>query len=72
MSFEEMIFECIRLKEGNKEFALFHLDPSWRAEIGNPVNCVMLGEIRGEIVSGDALTPFDAVRQLYAKLGKPE
>ena len=72
MSLEDKIAKCIEKKQGNKEFALFYLDPGWRAEIGNPVTCVMLGESSGEITSDDMPSPLEAVEQLFERIGNPE
>lgn len=57
MTTDEFIAECLRVKEGNKEFALFYYPEAsgvytWVAEIGNPVPyAVNLGESKGEFYS---------------------
>lgn len=62
MNLSELIAACIAAKEGNKEFALFYID-DWIAEIGNPVEAVMLGESAGEFF-GRGSTPEEAVAAL--------
>lgn len=62
-----LIDQVIAKKTGNKEFALFYEDPGWRAEIGNPVTCVSLGESVGTFfATGD--TPEEAVGKLLQEL----
>lgn len=66
----DAIDECIRLKVGNKEFALMYLAdeaPLWRADIGNPNTSVLLGEINGEF-RGEGETAEAAVAELLANL----
>lgn len=53
MNLPELIQTIIEAKSGNREMAMsYHPDASegwqWLAEIGNPVDCVNLGEISGE------------------------
>ena len=78
MSLEDKIAKCIEKKQGNKEFALFYTEeedglyPRWRAEIGNPLPCVSLGEISGEVRSDDVQSPLEAVEQLLERIGKSE
>lgn len=65
------IARCIALKGGNKEFALFFLDPLWSAEIGNPTTCGMLGEVSDEF-SGEGTTALEAVCNLRLELEKSQ
>jgi hypothetical protein len=74
MRLDELIAEAIRLKQGNKEFALFYCDydehsaySQWQAHIGNPTTCVGLGEVSGEFV-GEGETPEDAMAKLNIQL----
>jgi hypothetical protein len=68
MNLSELIDACIAKKNGNREFALFHLDPDdWRAEIGNPSQCVMLGEACGEF-EARGRTAEEAVSNLLKEI----
>lgn len=69
MTLTELLNKAIALKVGNKEMLLGHQmgQKAWLAEIGNPVNCVSLGEVNGEYVAeGD--TPEEAVENLLKLL----
>ncbi len=68
MTLEALINECIAVKRGDKEFALFHWhDGTWTAEIGNPRADVSLGECDGEF-KAEGETPIAAVRALAVLL----
>lgn len=63
-----LILECIQMKTGNKEFALFYMsEGDWTAEIGNPTSCVMLGEASAEF-SADGRSAIEAVENLILDL----
>lgn len=62
-----LIEQVIGKKTGNKEFALFYLDPSWQAEIGNPSEAVMLGESTGQFCA-QGNTAEEAVGNLLQKV----
>ncbi len=63
-----LIDQVIAKKAGNKEFALFYMDPGWVAEIGNPSEQVCLGESNGEFRSFTGVTPEEAVGDLLQKV----
>ncbi|WP_276122633.1 hypothetical protein [Pararhizobium qamdonense] len=69
----KLIAECVAIKQGNKEFALFYADydapgfKPWRAEIGNTSSAVSLGEAEAEFC-GDGMTPKEAMIDLQTKL----
>jgi hypothetical protein len=68
MSLSEMIAECIQMKPGDKEFALFFYGQNeWDAHIGNESEIVCLGERAGEF-SAPGSTPEEAVRNLLETL----
>lgn len=58
MDIEKELKAIIEAKIGNKEMAVF-FDPEvdyWTLALGNPTNCVMLGETSGEIeITGETL-----------------
>ena len=58
-----LIEKAIGLKSGNREFVLYHLDPEWRAAIGNRSGDVLLMEASPEFET-DADTPEAAVAGL--------
>ena len=65
---ESLISEAVSLKMGNREFALFFDgEESWQAHIGNPTNCVGLGEVSGDIV-GEGNSAMLAVGDLIEKI----
>lgn len=52
MNIEKALKDIINAKEGNKELAIFYCpdqESKWSMSLGNYSNCVMLGEIPGEI-----------------------
>lgn len=58
---EQIISQIVAAKAGNKELAIFYMpgnpDGEWRVAVGNPTNCVMLGETNGEIeAEGETLS----------------
>ena len=60
---------AISLKDGNKEFALFHYENGdWKAEIGNTSQHVNLGENSGEFSTELFKTPERAVENLIDQL----
>jgi hypothetical protein len=68
MELEILIAQAIFLKEGNKEFALFHAGPdTWYAWIGNLSPVTRLGETEGEF-EGAGKTAAKAVLNLLEKL----
>ncbi len=68
---ECLIRQAIRMKQGNKEFALWYyaddVDPHWCAGIGNPSRYVTLGESCPE-VEAHAPSMRKAVTRLITKL----
>ena len=67
----DLIATAIAHKPGNKEFALFFQDlppTPWRAEIGNTLSCVGLGEAPAEFAF-DAAAPEEAVAGLLREMG---
>jgi hypothetical protein len=67
MTLSETINACIAAKRGNTEFILSFDGEEWRAGIGNPVNCVNLGESNPDIAAVGA-TADEAVGRLLEKL----
>lgn len=67
VTLSELIDQAIFKMAGNQEFALFHDEGIWVAEIGNPSPAVRLGESVGKFV-GSANTPHGAVEQLIIAL----
>ena len=56
MDIEKELEIITEKKEGSTEMAFFYYCGSWDFSLGNPTNCVMLGETLGEIeVSGDSI-----------------
>lgn len=62
----EIIRDVVTAKKGDNEFALFHVNGSWRACIGNTCVYVYLGESEAEVSSDWHDTPEHAVTQLLA------
>ena len=60
MNIEKKLENIISNKKGNKELAIFcdqENEYAWEIHIGNPTNCVSIGEVSGEIVvKGNSLT----------------
>lgn len=68
MNLTELINECIQIKPGNTEFALFFDGQSeWDAHIGNESEILCLGERAGEF-SALGSTPAEAVSNLLETL----
>ena len=62
-----LIDACIAKKKGNKEFALFFLNPGWQACIGLKYEGMMLGESPGEF-EAEGIGAEEAVSELWLKL----
>lgn len=69
MDIETQLLILTTKKQGNKELAIFYcpVAEEWTIELGNPTDCVMLGEVSGEI-SATAKSLPEAIRQVKEKL----
>lgn len=67
----DLIKQALDLKEGDKEFALFHNDGEWMAMLGNPTSCVALGETEGEFNSAWHPTAEQAVSEIISAVQRP-
>lgn len=65
----DLIAQVIAAKTGNKEFALFYTGDGWEAHVGNPTNCVCLGEVPGDISAGGDSAEEAVTRLLAAVQG---
>lgn len=75
MDIDSELKDLMDKKRGNKELALFsNLDDNeeiWSLHLGNPTNCVPLGEVSGELeTSGETIE--DAITAMKAKLEEEE
>ena len=67
MDISSELKSLIDKKRGNSELALFWTEECWSLHLGNPTNCVALGEVEGELqTSGETIE--DAIIAMKAKL----
>lgn len=67
MIYEAEIQAICALKSGNKEIAIFYDGDLWEIYLGNPTNCLRLGEVGGEI-EAQGQTLQEAMLMLKANL----
>ena len=68
MDIEKELRDITIKKDGNKEMAFFYDNGDWNFSLGNPTNCVQLGEVNGEFeVDGDSLEKV--INKMKLKLG---
>lgn len=71
MNISEELKTIIDMKRGNKELAIFYMgDNNWSISLGNPTNCVMLGEVGGEIEVDGYDTLEDAITAMKTEVAQ--